>query len=176
MNTMRYTTLSMALAAALALSVPALAQSAAEAPAAQPAPATQAAAAGMAQMRERMREMRRDAEDCLMGDEVAETEFPDTPAAKAAPGMMGMAPGQGMGPGMGSGMGKMGKGMGMRGEACDMPRGGMMKGQGKPGMKMQGCRMMGGCMADKRLDALEKRMDMMQMMLEMLVRQSAGGR
>jgi hypothetical protein len=162
MNTMRYTTLSIALATALTLSTPAFAQTAApEAPAAQAVP-------GMAQMRERMREMRRDPPDCLMGDEQPDADFPDTSTAKAAPGMMGMAPGQGMGQGMVPGMGKMGQGM--HGEGCDMPRGGMMMGQGKPGMKMPGCRMMGGGISDKRLDALEKRMDMMQMMLEMMMK------
>jgi hypothetical protein len=178
MNTMRYTTLSIALATALALSTPALAQTTAP-----EAPSAQAVPEGMAQMRERMREMRRDPADCMMGDEQPDADFPDTSDANKAPGMMGMAPaqgmGQGMGPGMGQGMrpgmGKMGKGMGMRGDGCDMPRGGMMMGQGKPGMKMPGCRMMGGGMmgggmADQRLDALEKRMDMMQMMLEMLMK------
>jgi hypothetical protein len=72
-------------------------------------------------------------------------------------------------------------GMGMRhramhGESCDMHKGGRM-GDGKPCMMGGDCRMGdGGGMADVRLDALEKRMDMMQMMMEMMMKQQAGSK
>jgi hypothetical protein len=77
----------------------------------------------------------------------------------------------GMGPGMGMGMWHGA----MRPDHCDMYKRGM-RGDGKPCMMGQGCRMGGAdAMTEKRLDMLEKRMDMMQMVLEMMVRQSVGG-
>lgn len=91
-------------------------------------------------------------------------------AQDAAPAAPAAAPESAMPAPMG-GMGmQMRRGMG--GEPCPMHKGGMqggdapcMMGQGK------GCRMAGGDLDDKRLDALEKRMDMMQLMLETLLKQ-----
>lgn len=59
---------------------------------------------------------------------------------------------------------------GMGGEACPLHKGGdapcMMR-------RSRGCRMGGSDLDDERLDALEKRMDRMQLMLETLVKQQA---
>lgn len=98
----------------------------------------------------------------------------ETPAPAAAPTpeqtlaepMPAMGSGMRMGPGMGKGMRH-----GATGENCRVNRGGMMGG-GKSCMMRQRC---GGAdaMSEKRLDTLEKRMDMMQMMLEMMLKQPA---
>jgi hypothetical protein len=75
--------------------------------------------------------------------------------------MPGPMPGMGMG--MGPGMGGMNKGN------CIMS--GATPGQGKPCMQRQSrnC-IMNEAMDDQRLDTLEKRVDMLQMMLEMMLR------
>lgn len=73
-------------------------------------------------------------------------------------------PGMGMGHGMGRGMG-MGP---MAAERCPARKAGMM-GMQKP------CRMADDALAEKRIEMLEKRLDAMQLTLELLVRQQAGG-
>lgn len=81
----------------------------------------------------------------------ASAETPDMPA----PGM-----GRGMGPGMGMGP--------MAAERCQMRRAGMMS-MNRP------CRTMDRDETDKRIEMLEKRLDAMQLTLELLVRQQASG-
>lgn len=96
------------------------------------------------------------AEDPAPPAEPAASAPSESPAA-AAP-RMGM--GRGMGPGMGMGP--------MAAERCPMHRPGMM------GMNKL-CRMTGGDEAAKRIEMLEKRLDAMQLTLELLVRQQAAG-
>ncbi len=71
----------------------------------------------------------------------------------------------------------MGRGMGMQGMGCkSMGAGGGCK-MGKPGEMGKGkraCRSMGGG-DDSRIGALEKRLDAMQMTLELLTRQQLDG-
>jgi len=126
--------------------------------AAPAASAEQPAVQPMSSMQDMMREMRRDQDPSKcrpMRDMTGELDAP------------GPMPGMGMGMGMGHGKG------GMHGENCKMEGG--MQGQDKPCMQGQhnNCQMRGG-MVDTRMDTLEKRMDMMQMMLEMMMRQSGG--
>lgn len=73
-------------------------------------------------------------------------------------------PGMGMGRGMGPGMG-MGP---MAGARCAVRKPGMM-GANRP------CCMHDDGVNAQRIEMLEKRLDMMQLMLEMLVRQQAAG-
>lgn len=89
------------------------------------------------------------------------------PPAEPAASTPGEAP-AGMPPGMRPGMG-MGSMAG--GERCTQRKSAMMK-------MRQSCRMAGDAQADKRIEMLEKRLDAMQMTLELLVRQQAdhGGR
>lgn len=98
------------------------------------------------------------------------------PAAATAEEIAPAAPTAATAPDAPAPMGGMGMQMrhGMDGAPCPMHKGGMqgadspcMMGQGK------GCRMGGGDFDDKRLEALEKRMDMMQLMLETLLKQQA---
>lgn len=111
--------------------------------------AAQPAAQPMQSMQDMMREMRRDPSNCKTMKNAAA----DAPAPMPGMGMMGM--GMGMGPGKG-----------MHGENCKT--GG---GMDKPCMQGQhmNCHMRGGA-DDQRLDLLEKRVDMMQMMMEMMMR------
>lgn len=74
---------------------------------------------------------------------------------------MGMRHEMGMGPGMG--MGPM-----AGGDRCAQRKPAMMK-------MRQSCRMAGADQADKRIEMLEKRLDAMQLTLELLVRQQADG-
>lgn len=83
----------------------------------------------------------------------------ETPAAM--PPGMGMRHEMGMGPGMGMGMGPM-----AGGDRCAQRKPAMMK-------MRQSCRMAGDAQADKRIEMLEKRLDAMQLTLELLVRQQA---
>lgn len=90
--------------------------------------------------------------------EPAASTSDETPAAM--PPGMGMRHEMGMGPGMGMGMGPM-----AGGDRCAQRKPAMM-------MKMrQSCRMAGDAQADKRIEMLEKRLDAMQLTLELLVRQ-----
>jgi hypothetical protein len=96
----------------------------------------------------------------------AEQPLGSAGASPATPPAMGM----GMGPGMGMRHGAP------HGEHCQSRMHGM--GAGKPGMHgghQCSCRMAGGGMADQRIDELEKRLDLMQAALEMLLRQQAAG-
>ncbi len=92
-------------------------------------------------------------------------EGPPAPAESAAS-MPGEAPAA-MPPGMGPGMG-MGMGMGPMagGDRCAQRKPAMMK-------MRQSCRMADDAQADKRIEMLEKRLDAMQLTLELLVRQQA---
>ncbi len=103
------------------------------------------------------------------------------------------APGRGMGRGMGLGMGMgMGKGPCHTGKHCEncqhrdhcmqgghckqrehCMHGGGMQAEGKPCMqeRRENCHMRGN-VGDTRLDMLEKRLDLMQSMLEKLMRES----
>lgn len=92
------------------------------------------------------------AEDAAPPAEPAASVPSESPAA-AAP-RMGMGPGMGMGP--------------MAADRCPVYRPGMM-GMNKPS------RMTGGDEAGKRIDMLEKRLDAMQLTLELLVLQQAAG-
>jgi hypothetical protein len=117
----------------------------------------------MSSMQDLMRDMRRGQgpEKCRMMKSAAI----DAKADDAMPGMQGMA--------------------GMQGEKCRQGGAGKpackqencMQGQGKPCMKggHPNCRM-GDDSDDQRLENLEKRMDMMQIMLEMMLRNSGGNR
>jgi len=84
-------------------------------------------------------------------------------APAAMPPGMGMRHEMGMGPGMGMGMG-MGPMAG--GDRCAQRKPAMMK-------MRQSCRMADDAQADKRIEMLEKRLDAMQLTLELLVRQQA---
>jgi hypothetical protein len=108
--------------------------------------------------------------------DAAPANLPAEPAVAEviAPAPAATTPAQGMGMGMGPGMG-MRHGA-PHGEHCQ-PRM-HMKGAAKPGMHgghSCSCRMAGGGMADPRIDELEKRLDLMQAALEMLLRQQAAG-
>ncbi|MBI1284322.1 MAG: hypothetical protein GC183_08300 [Thiobacillus sp.] len=101
----------------------------------------------------------------------AAEDIPETPVAgteQATPAPMagfGMGPGTGMGPGP------------MHGEHCRTNQAGRSS-DATPCMMgpNKGCQMAGGnAMTDRRIDALEKRVDMLQMVMEMMMRQSAGG-
>jgi hypothetical protein len=116
-------------------------------------PAPAAAQPEVQSMQDMMREMRRDPSKCKTMQGAAA----DADAPAPMPGM---------------GMGMMGMGPGMHGKNCKPGSG--MYGQDKPCMQGQhpNCHLRGGA-DDKRLDALEKRMDMMQMMIEMMMRSGA---
>ncbi len=124
------------------------------------AAAEQPAAQPMSSMQDMMREMRRDPSNC----KTMPGASAGTPASMPGMGMMGMGAGKG---GMHDKNCKMG---GM--QAQDKP---CMQGQDKSCMQGQhmNCSMRGGA-DDPRLDMLEKRVDMMQMMMEMMMR--SGGR
>ncbi|MFP5410149.1 MAG: hypothetical protein ACLGG6_04155 [Gammaproteobacteria bacterium] len=95
----------------------------------------------------------------VRADEAAQTAEPNAAAPTATPELpapgMGMGMGRGMGPGMGMGP--------MDAERCQMRKAGMM-GINSPSRTMD---------ADKRIEMLEKRLDTMQLTLELLVRQQA---
>ncbi len=145
--------LMLAIAAAFVLPINASAEDAA-APAASAAPvaAEQAAASPMQNM---MREMRRDRDPSKCNTMKAASPDAPAPMPGMGMGMMGMGPGKG----------------GMHGENCKT--GGGMRGHDKPCMQgdHKPCHMRGDS-DDARLDALERRMDMMQMMMEMMLRSS----
>jgi hypothetical protein len=111
----------------------------------------------MSSMQDLMRDMRRDQgpEKCRMMKSAAS----DGKSDDAMPGMQGEKCRQG-------GAGK---------PACKQEN--CMQGQGKPCMQggHPNCRM-GNDGDDQRLENLEKRMDMMQLMLEMMLRNSVGNR
>ncbi len=92
---------------------------------------------------------------------VARAEEPAAPAEPAAS-MPGEAPAA-MPPGMGM---RMGMGPMAGGDRCAQRKPAMMK-------MRQSCRMAGDAQADKRIEMLEKRLDAMQLALELLVRQQA---
>lgn len=134
----------------------------------------------MQTMRARMQEILK-TEDSAKRRELIDAQAKDMDAmmklGPPGPGMgmgMMMGPGgMGAGPGMMMGQGanpdcKLGQGPGMG------PGMGMMMGpSGKPNCKTGGhpnCAMRAG-EVDQRLDALEKRMDMMQMMMKMMMRE-----
>lgn len=96
-----------------------------------------------------MREMRRDRDPAKCKTEKDASANAGTPTPMPGMGMMGMGPGKG----------------------GDCKMGGGMRGKDKPCMQgeQKNCRMRGES-DDARLDMLEKRMDMMQMMMEMLLR------
>lgn len=101
----------------------------------------------------------------------AAEKAPVTPVDSAEQATPAPMAGIGMGPGMGMGYGPM------HAENCRVKKAGRMS-DGTPCMMgpNKGCRMANGnAMTDMRLDALEKRMDMMQLMLEMLLRQQSTG-
>lgn len=135
------TGLMLALAATFVLPINAVAEDAA-APSASAA--EQPAAVPMQNM---MLEMRRDRDPSKCNTMKAASPDAPVPMPGMGMGMMGMGPGN-----------NCKTGGGMRGH--DKP---CMQGDSKP------CRMRGDS-DDARLDALEKRMDMMQMMMEMMLR------
>ncbi len=175
--------------AALADDAPAADQAAPEA-AAQATPEAGAPDAATSQsdrmelvraMRARMREMMQ-TQDPDKRKALMEAQINDMDAMmQMVPPAMGMGPG--MGPGMGMGMGPAGKSDCIRGQGpvmgMGMGPGGMMGGAGMGGMMMGQKPCMTGYAGhcphhdgadEQRLDALEKRMDMMQDMMRMMMR------
>jgi hypothetical protein len=162
MNLLKRSALTVSLLAILNLPGAVLAQ---EAPQLEAAPATAAAPApmdDMQTMRERMQEMMQ-SKGMWPGNKCNKRDG-QGPGMMMQGGGMGM---MGMGGGKGAGMDSMGQG-----KNCDRKDG---KGPGMgmgPGGMGRNCdrRGDGGCDVSQRLDDLEKRMDMMQMMMKMMMR------